>query len=84
MIIHISLFISICVACYICDRAWENRYYLAKQNTVVHIMVPISCSVCGIEFLMEFCIYDDILDTILITDKSYYILNSQNQVKSYV
>ena len=34
-----------------------------------------------IEFLMDFCIYDDILDTIQITDKKF---NSQNQVKSYM
>ena len=42
-------------------------------------MAPISCSVCTsvcypksaslIEFLMDFCTYNDILDTILITDK---------------
>ena len=41
-------------------------------------------SVSFIEFLMDFCIYDDILDTLWSTDKSYYILNSQNQVKFYV
>ena len=41
-------------------------------------------SVSFIEFLMDFCIYDDISDTIRIKDKSYYILNSQNQVKFYV
>ena len=34
-----------------------------------------------IEFLMDFCMYDDILDTVRITDKKYYILNSQNLVK---
>ena len=33
---------------------------------------------------MDFCIYDDILDIIWITDKNYYILNSQNQVNFYV
>ena len=38
-------------------------------------------SVSCIEFLMDFCIYDDILDTVWITDKK---LNSQNQVKFYV
>ena len=38
-------------------------------------MIPISCSVCAaksisfIELLMDFCIFDDILDTIRITDK---------------
>ena len=51
-------------------------------------MAPISCLVCAtfsfIEFLMDFCIYDDILYTIQITGKSYFILNSQNQVKFYV
>ena len=42
-------------------------------------------SVSFIEFLMDFCIlYDDILNTIQITDKSYYILNSQNQIKCYM
>ena len=38
-------------------------------------------SVSFIEFLMDFCIYDDILDTTRITDKTF---NSQNQVKSYM
>ena len=33
---------------------------------------------------MDLCTYDDILDTVRITDKSYYILNSQNQVKFYM
>ena len=53
------------------------------------IMAPISSSiimcytksVSFIEFLMDFCIYDDILGKIQNTDKNYYILNSQNQLK---
>ena len=64
---------------YIYDWAWENRCHLYTQNILVCIMVCISCavamchpkSVSLIEFLMDFCIYDDILDTLLITNKSY-------------
>ena len=43
-----------------------------------------SNSISFIEFVVDFCTYDDILDTIQITDKIYYILNSQNQVKFYM
>ena len=35
-------------------------------------------SINFIESLMDFSIFDDILDTILIIDKSYYILNTHN------
>ena len=66
-----------------------GKQVLSTQNTLVHIMARaylLFCmcyptSVSFIEFLMDFWIYDDILDTIL---KSYYILKSQNQVKFYV
>ena len=34
-------------------------------------------SVSFIEFLMDYCTYDDILDNIWITDKSYCILISK-------
>ena len=37
-----------------------------------------------IEFLMDVCIYDNLLDTIRFTDKNYYIFYSQNWVKFYV
>ena len=52
-------------------------------------MVPISCSVCAIqnqlviiEFLMDFCTYDDILDTIRITDKKllHFKLSKSSQI----
>ena len=38
-----------------------------------------------IEFLMDFCIYDDILDRTLIADEKFLhlFLKSQNQVKFY-
>ena len=50
---------------------------LPTQNTLVHIMASISCSLCNnyakavsfIGFHMDFCICDDILDTILIVIK---------------
>ena len=69
-----------------------GKQALSTQNTLVCIMARISCSVCAIypqsvsfiEFLMDFCTYNDILDTIWITEKSYSILNSQNQVKFYM
>ena len=35
-------------------------------------------SVSFIEFLMDFCIHDEILDTILSTDKRFNILNSKS------
>ena len=52
-----------------------RKQILSTQNTLVHIMIPISCSVRSaksvifIEFLMDFCIFDDIFDTIPITDR---------------
>ena len=47
-------------------------WHLSPVLYVLHKSVSFS------EFLMDFCICDYILDTILITDKSYYSLNSQN------
>ena len=41
-------------------------------------------SVIFIEFLMDFCIDDNILDVIQITDKKLLHLNSQNQVKFHM
>ena len=41
-------------------------------------------SVSFIEFLMDFCLYDDIVDTIQIIDEKLLHLNSQNQVKFYM
>ena len=35
------------------------------------------------EFILDFYIYDDLLGAIRVTDKRYYILNSQNPVKIY-
>ena len=58
-----------------CDQAWENRSYVSTQITLIYIMAHIFCSVCAIqtvnfiEFLKDFCIYDDISDMIQITDK---------------
>ena len=55
-----------------------RKQVLSTQNTLVHIMATISYSVCAMQnllvfsnnkFLMDFCIYDDILDTMLSTDK---------------
>ena len=55
---------------------------MAHISCSVYIYYPQSISF--IEFLMDLCIYDDILDAIWIVDKSYCILNSQIQVKLYV
>ena len=55
-----------------------RKQVLSTQNTLVHIMATISYSVCAMQnllvfsnnkFFMDFCIYDDILDTMLSTDK---------------
>ena len=60
---------------YICDRAWENRSYIYIKYTCLYYgkyLLFCMCypkSVNFIEFLMDFCIYDDILDAIQITDK---------------
>ena len=41
-------------------------------------------SISFIKFLMDFYIYDNILNTIRITDKSYLHFKFQNQIKFYV
>ena len=71
--------VTLVICCYIitinCDQAWENRSYLCQIHLFVlwHLS---SVSVCAIynlffllKFLMDSCIYIDILDTIWITDK---------------
>ena len=65
---------------------------LSTENTLVYLyygMYLLFClcyskAVSFIEFLIDICNYDDILDKIWITDKRYYILNSQNHFKFYV
>ena len=64
------------------------KQVLSTQNILVGIMAPISCSVCAIQnllVLLDFpwisALCNDILDKLQVTDKSYYILNSQNHVK---
>ena len=56
-----------------CDRDWENRSYLHKVHLFVlrHIspVLYVLSKLCSNEFLTDFCIYDDILGTIRITDK---------------
>ena len=58
----------------ICDRAWENRPYIHKIHLFVlwHVSPIQLGSVSFIEFLMDFCIYDDILNTIRIADKKLF------------
>ena len=65
-----------------------GKQVLSTQNTLVRILAPVLYvlasypkSVSFVEFLINFCTYDDILDTIWITGKSYCILNSQTQFK---
>ena len=58
-------------------------------STFVRIMAPISCSVANhypksfscIEFLMNFCIYDDILDAVRITDKKILLFKLLKSVQ---
>ena len=57
-----------------CDRAWKNRSYLYKIHVfVLWYISPFLCvlskSVSFIEFLMDLCIYDEILNAIRVTDK---------------
>ena len=64
--VHIRLHINI--------EPGLGKQVLSTQNTLVHIMAHISCSVCAIQnllasfidFLVDFSIYDNILDTIRI------------------
>ena len=65
-----------------CQNATTDIYVTGPRKTgliytkdTVHIMAPILFYMCYpksvsfIKFLMDFCIYDDILDTRWITDK---------------
>ena len=75
----VFVYISSIFLCLITYNMWLGlgRQFLFTQNTLVRIMVSISFFVAMyypnfvsfIEFLMEFCIYDYILDTIHITGK---------------
>ena len=58
-----------------------TKYTYSYNSTYLLFCICYPKSVSLIEFLMDLGIYDDILDAIQIADKSYYILNSQNQVK---
>ena len=45
-----------------------RKQVLFTQNTLVHTVATyLRFCTCYLEFLMDFCIYDDILDTIQIT-----------------
>ena len=75
----------------VCLYTHNSMYTYACMYAILmllRIMTPISYSACAIQNLLLLAwisasSYDDILYTIQITDKSYYILNSQNQVKFY-
>ena len=66
--------LCVCVCVCVCVCMCLGKQVLSTQNILVHIMVPISCSICVIqnfvEFLINFCIYEEILDVIQITDKN--------------
>ena len=69
--------------------AWKNRSYLHKIHLVVlwHLSPVCMCypnSVSFIEFFMDFCIYDEILNTICITDKKllHFELSKSSQILS--
>ena len=65
-----------------------GKQVLSTQNTLVCIMAYIPCSVCAIQsvgfikYLMDFCIYDDIIDIIRITDKKliHFKLSESGQI----
>ena len=67
-----------------------GKQVLSTQNTLVYIMMYIFCSVAicypnsvsFIEFLMDFCTYDNILDTIPIKDKKllHFKLSKSGQI----
>ena len=59
---------------YICDRAWENKSFYTKYTCSYYGTYLLFCmdypkSLSFIAFLMDFCIHDDMLDTVRITDK---------------
>ena len=57
-----------------------TKYNYSYYGKYLLFHMSYSKSVSFIEFRMDFCIYDDILDTIRIQKESYYNLSSQNQV----
>ena len=59
-----------------------TKYTCLYYGTYLLFYMCYPKSVNFIEFLMDFCIYDDILHTIQVKGKSYCMLNSQNLVKS--
>ena len=74
---------------YICHRAWENRSYIHIIHLYVswhlsHFLYVLSKVVIFIKFFMEFCTYDDILDTIWITDRKllHFKLSKSGQILS--
>ena len=65
-----------------------GKQVLSTQKTLVCIIAFISCFVCAIqnlsfiEFHMDFCIYDDILNTITIAGKKllHFKLSKSDQI----
>ena len=57
-----------------------GKQVLSTQSPLAYIMARILFCMCyaksvsSIEFLMDFCIYDDILDMIQVTDKKLYCI----------
>ena len=64
----------------------NTKYTCSYHGTYLLFYMCYTKSVSFIGFHSNFCIYSDNLDIglIPITDESYYILNSQNEVKFYV
>ena len=61
----------------ICDWAWKTgliytKYTCLYYGKYLQFFVCYPKSVCFIEVLIDLCTYDDILDAMQITDKSYY------------
>ena len=71
-------------------RPGLGKQVLSTQNTLVHVMahsylhfcIYYPESVSFIEFLMDLCIYDDILDAIWIADKKllHFKLSNSGQI----
>ena len=69
-----------------------GKQVLSTQNTCVRIIAHISYTLCMcylksvsfMEFLMDFCIYDGILDAIQITDKKLLHFKLSKSIKFYV